>query len=146
MIAEQQLALLQRRFQRATVILSLIAVALSCAVMYLGYELYGLQTVKSLRLEKLSIYDSNGVDRVVLAGDLPQAKFHGKACGAERHMGGILIYDQSGTERGGYGTEDGYANALLTLDGERHQVMLMLAEPVGTPFWRIQRATVWRIE
>lgn len=135
--AEQRLARLERRFYRMAILLAVIAVTLSCAAAFEGYEIYGFETMKSLRLEKLSIYDSKGVDRVVIAGDLPQAEFHGKTIGAGRHMGGILIYDQSGTERGGYGTVDGYANALLTLDGEKRQVILMLAEPAGTPFFRL---------
>ncbi|MGH8200946.1 MAG: hypothetical protein ACREVO_11380 [Steroidobacteraceae bacterium] len=52
-----------------------------------------------------------------------------------RSMAGLLIYDGSGTERGGYGTMDGYANALLTLDGEENQVFPLLAEPQGSPFF-----------
>jgi len=51
-------------------------------------------------------------------------------------MAGILIYDGSGTERGGYGTADGYANALLTLDAKDRQEFLLLAEPGGSALFR----------
>jgi len=47
-----------------------------------------------------------------------------------------LIFDETNTERGGYGTMNGYANAIMTLDNQGHQVFLMLAEPEGGPFFR----------
>jgi hypothetical protein len=92
--------------------------------------------VKSLRLKELRIYDDKGVDRVVISGHVPEPLYQGKPDHtSSRAMAGILIYDGDATERGGYGTYDGYANAMLSLDNaKREMVLLMLAEPEGGPF------------
>jgi hypothetical protein len=53
-------------------------------------------------------------------------------------LSGILIYDATGTERGGYVTVDGYANAFLTLDAQGFQSVLLLAEPNGSTFFQVR--------
>jgi hypothetical protein len=52
-------------------------------------------------------------------------------------VSGIIIADATGTERGGFVTADGYANALLSLDAPGFQTVLLLAEPDGSTMFRI---------
>src|SRR5205085_4707750 len=55
-----------------------------------------------LTVSQLDIVDSKGVVRARLAGNLPETYANGKAIG--RGAAGMLLYDASGTERGGYVT------------------------------------------
>ena len=136
MSPEERYSKLERRFGAITALFSVLIVALSAATGYQTCRIHQLATAKSLRLRELRIYDDNGVDRVVISGHLPQVLVNGKPRNFRpRSMAGMLIYDGSDTERGGYGTMDGYANALLTLDGKVNQVFLLLAEPQGSPFF-----------
>jgi hypothetical protein len=136
MSPEERYSILEKRLGGLTALFSVITVALCGVAGYQTYRIHELASAKSLRLRELRIYDDKGVDRVVISGRLPQALLNGKASNFRpRSMAGMLIYDESGTERGGYGTMDGYANALLTLDGKENQVFLLLAEPEGSPFF-----------
>jgi hypothetical protein len=136
MSPEERYARLERRLGAITAIFSVVMVALSGTTGYQAYRIHRLATAKSLRLRELRVYDDKDVDRVVISGHLPQVLVNGKPGNfRSRSMAGMLIYDGSGTERGGYGTMDGYANALLTLDGKKNQVFLLLAEPQGSPFF-----------
>lgn len=138
MSVEDRLARLERRHGATVSAFVLIIVALIGATASQAYRIRELETAKTLRLKELRIYDDKGVDRVVIAGRLPPALYNGKPIRAPtRLMSGVLIYDESGTERGGYVTADGYANAMLTLDAKGHQSMMLLAEPGGGPFFRL---------
>ncbi|MFT4074068.1 MAG: hypothetical protein QM647_00960 [Asticcacaulis sp.] len=141
MTVEERLSGLEKRFGAIFAGLLVLIVALAGISGYQAIKLHQLENVKSLRVKELRVYDDKGVDRVVIAGNLPPATLNGKIRkAAPRPMGGILIYDASGTERGGYATADGYANAMLTLDSgpeaDGRQVMLLLAEPGGGAFFR----------
>jgi len=74
--------------------------------------------------------DEHGTERVLIAAPLPRKK-------RGNDILGILISDATGTERGGYATGDGYANAIFTLDGQGSQTVLLLAEPDGSTMFRI---------
>lgn len=104
-----------------------------------GYFLKKLAHPTQLTLRRLDIVDSHGVSRVILAAPAPPATAFGKVTGrSDRQISGILIADATGTERGGYVTGDtDEANALLTLDGQGHQTVLLLAEPEGETLFRI---------
>jgi hypothetical protein len=52
-------------------------------------------------------------------------------------VSGLIIADSTGTERGGYVTSDHGDNALLTLDGQGRQTVLLLAEADGSTLFRI---------
>lgn len=146
MTVEERLAKLEKRHGATTGVLWLAILVLIGVTAYQAYRIYDMSVTMhdmaratSLRVKELRIYDDKGVDRVILAGSLPQPLLDGKAYHTPpRSMAGMLIYDGSGTERGGYGTADGYANAMLTLDAEGHQVMLLMAEPDGGAFFRQQ--------
>lgn len=70
----------------------------------------------SLKLRQLSIIDANGIERVRIGAPLPDPITNGKRGTRDEPASGILIYDAKGNERGGYITDNGAGNALLTLD------------------------------
>ncbi len=70
----------------------------------------------SLKLRQLSIIDANGIERVRMGAPLPDPIMSGKRGKRDEPASGILIYDAKGNERGGYITDNGAGNALLTLD------------------------------
>ena len=82
----------------------------------------------SLRVTELVVTDANGVERVRIGGDLPDAIIGGKRVPRGEKAAGVLLYDDTGQERGGYVTwESGYAG--LTLDSRKGQVALLAADP-----------------
>lgn len=84
---------------------------------------------QSLRVSSLVVVDPNGVERVRIGGDLPDAVINGKRVPRGEKAAGVLIYDATGQERGGYVTFDPSGNAALTLDTRRQQVVLLAADP-----------------
>ncbi len=137
MTSEERLTRLEQRYGFVIVLSCLVVLAFGGLSGYLAWQVHGLQTATSLRVKELRVYDDKGVDRVVIAGALPDPLFKGKPMKApHREMAGMLIFDQTNTERGGYGTTNGYANAMLTLDAQGRQEFLLLAEPEGGPFFR----------
>jgi hypothetical protein len=92
----------------------------------------------TLELRQLTIVDAEGKPRVILGSPLPAPMRFGKFGHRDGPVSGMLIVDPTGTERGGYVTGDGsYSNALMTLDAQGHQTVLMLAEPDGATLFRI---------
>jgi hypothetical protein len=91
----------------------------------------------SLVLRRLDIIDQHGVSRVILAAPVPEPMVLGKQHHRDGPASGVIIADATGTERGGYVTADGYANAMLTLDSQGLQTALLLAEPNGDTYFRI---------
>ena len=68
---------------------------------------------QDLRLRSLTIVDEKGTPRLVLGAPLPEPKY-GKR---PKPAAGVLIFDETGAERGGYVTSYGKdAEAYLTLD------------------------------
>jgi hypothetical protein len=116
-----------------------VFVVLGAALGTEAHFLVELAHPERLALRRLDIVDSHGVSRVILAAPLPPATAFGKVTGrSDRRISGILIADGTGTERGGYVTGDtDDANALLTLDAQGHQTVLLLAEPSGETLFRI---------
>src|SRR5438477_6177403 len=81
-----------------------------------------------LTVSQLDIVDSKGVVRARLAGNLPETYANGKPIG--RGAAGMLLYDASGVERGGYVT---FANdhVALTLDSKKDMTGIFVAGPTG---------------
>jgi len=91
---------------------------------------------KSLTLNRLTIVDENGTERVVIAGSVPEPIILGKRLNTGRKASGILLLDEEGNERSGYITTNGYPNVLFGLDSLGRQQSLFLTEPHGsTAFW-----------
>lgn len=84
-----------------------------------------------LRTSELVIVDRNGVERVRIGGDLPDAIIGGKRVPRGEQAAGVLLYDGTGQERSGYVTWEPSGNAGLTLDTRTAQVGLLVAGPDG---------------
>lgn len=83
----------------------------------------------SLRLSELVIVDSAGTPRVRIGGDLPDAIINGKQVPRGQDAAGVLLFDATGVERGGYVTFAPSGNVALTLDTRERQVALFAADP-----------------
>lgn len=70
----------------------------------------------SITVRQLHVIDANGIERVRIGAPLPDPIVAGKRGKRDEPASGILIFDRTGTERGGYITDDGAGNALMTLD------------------------------
>lgn len=81
-----------------------------------------------LRLRTLSIVDGQGMERVRIAGQLPDAIIDGKPVPRGDEAAGVLIYDDGGQERGGYVTFKRSRTAALTLDTRKGMVVLLSAD------------------
>lgn len=86
----------------------------------------------SLRVTELVVVDPRGVERVRLGGDLPDAVIDGRRIPRGSAAAGVMLYDRTGQERGGYVTWDQGDNIGLTLDGRNGQNALFAAGPDGS--------------
>jgi hypothetical protein len=117
---ENHIALLEnqiRRLRLASFVSSALVVLCCVLTLYFwstGSHAYAQASeAHDLRLRSLTIVDEKGTPRVVLAAPLPDPKY-GKR---PKPAAGILIFDDAGSERGGYVTSDGKdAEVYLTLD------------------------------
>jgi hypothetical protein len=83
----------------------------------------------SLRVSELVVVDSKGVERVRIAGDLPDALIGGKRVPRGQQAAGVVLYDAAGGERSGYVTFEPSGNVGLTLDSRREQLVSFIAAP-----------------
>jgi hypothetical protein len=114
------------------VVFSLVAAGLGV------YMLRKVSHPSDLKLRRLDIVDDQGISRVILAAPAPPPTYLGKQTRRDGPVSGVLLVDSTGTERGGYVTSDGAkGNALLTLDAQGKQTVLLLAEPEGSTLFRI---------
>lgn len=88
-------------------------------------------TPQSLKVSELVVVDAKGVERVRIGGDLPDAVYNGKRVPRGGTAAGVLLYDDTGRERGGYVTW-GSQNVGLTLDSAKQQVALFAAGLEGS--------------
>jgi hypothetical protein len=85
----------------------------------------------------LVITDAKGTERIVIGAPLPDPVILGRTHKRDGPVSGLIIVDATGTERGGYVTDDQGGNALFTLDGQGFQTVLLLAEPDGSTTFRL---------
>jgi len=88
-------------------------------------------TPSSLKVSELVVVDPKGVERVRIGGDLPDATINGKRVPRGEKAAGVLLYDTTGQERGGYVTWES-GNVGLTLDTRKSQVALFAAGLEGS--------------
>ncbi len=75
-----------------------------------------------LRVSELVVVDPQGVERVRIGGDLPDAVVDGRTLVRGEAAAGVLLYDAAGHERGGYVTMEPSGNVMLTLDDRRSRM------------------------
>lgn len=138
---ETRIAALERN-NRILVRTGMILVAL-----VIGLALWGTASASSdsrnpqgdvLRVKMLEIVDADGTVRVRVGSDLPDAIIDGKRIGrGGDKVAGVMLYDGTGQERGGYVTFEPSGNIGLTLDSRKGQVALFAAGPDGSPTLRM---------
>jgi hypothetical protein len=132
-----RITVLESSQKRSYQIAGLILIAMVVALIFQSVQIRNLSNPQKLRCRELSVVDGHGVERVLIAAPLPDPMIAGVRHKRDGVVSGILISDATGTERGGYVTGDGYANAMLTLDGQGTQTVLLMAEPSGDTIFRI---------
>jgi hypothetical protein len=140
MDAEQILArinCLEKRQARTCYFSIVFLIVLLGIIVFQSIQIKRLQNPQKLRVHELSVVDAHGTERVLIAAPLPDPMVMGTRRKRGGVVSGIIIADATGTERGGYVTADGYANAFLTLDAPGSQTVLLLAEPDGSTMFRI---------
>ncbi len=124
-----RIAVLEKR-QRLSLALNLALVAL--LVLGVAGELtrsvhaQPKESDKTMVLSELTIVDNHGVVRARLGGNLPDAN---KEVPRGSRVAGLLLYDETGQERGGYVTFEPSGHVGLTLDNKG----VMAAEFVASP-------------
>jgi hypothetical protein len=88
-------------------------------------------TLDHLRATEIVVVDETGVERVRIGGNLPDAIIAGKRVPRGEKAAGILLYDGTGQERGGYVTWEPSGNVGLTLDSRKGQSTLFVAGADG---------------
>ena len=83
-----------------------------------------------LEVRELRVVDSGGVERVRIAGNLPDPIIQGKRVPRQGAIAGVLIFDADGDERGGYVTNQN-GDAFLSLDAKAFQQTLFIANRNG---------------
>ena len=132
-----RIELLEGRQRRTYQIAGLLAIVLIGTIFFQSQQIRNVQNPQKLRVRELAVVDDHGTERVLIAAPLPDPMIAGKRHNRGGVLSGIIISDATGTERGGYATGDGYANAIFTLDGQGFQTVLLLAEPDGNTMFRI---------
>jgi hypothetical protein len=124
----QRIVLLEKRQRLSLAVNIVLIVLLLVAVGELTRGVHAQQKRdgKTLVLSELTIVDSNGVVRARLGGNLPDAN---KEVPRGSRIAGLLLYDATGQERGGYVTFEPNGHVGLTLDNKG----VMAAEFVASP-------------
>jgi len=111
-----------------------------CLMGIIGFQVWtslALQKPQMLRVRQLAVVDEQGTERVLIGAPLPDPMILGKRHRRDGPVSGVIIADSTGTERGGYVTSDHGENAMLTLDAQGFQTVLLLAESDGGTTFRI---------
>lgn len=139
-----RLDVLERKHRRVVLALGLMSLLLiATCLLLLSRPAPATTTPDSLRVTELVVVDAAGTERVRLSGDMPDAVIEGRRVDRGSAAAGLMLYDRSGQERGGYVTWDTGDNVGLTLDGRGGQNALFVAGPDGSAslqIWHGQEA------
>ncbi|MFT3805507.1 hypothetical protein [Arenimonas sp.] len=117
----------QRRLRALFVLQTLL---LACCIVFIAIgQANASRPAESMRLKELVIVDADGVPRVRISGDVPDAVVQGRVVPRGDKAAGVILYDDTGQERGGYVTFDASGNVALTLDTRQRQATLFVAGP-----------------
>lgn len=134
---EQRLTRLEGRLRRLSLLsrvqMGVIALGLAAAL-----AAFGAPQPSSLRVSELVVVDPEGIERVRIGGDLPDAVTNGRRIVRGEKAAGILLYDGAGHERSGYVTFEPSGNVMLTLDDRQsRQNALFVAGPENAAALRL---------
>ena len=139
---EQRLDALERQHRRVLLALGMLCL-LSVATSLFLLLRPAAAMPDTLRVSELVVVDPAGTERVRLSGDMPDALIEGRRIDRGSATAGVMLYDRTGQERGGYVTWDEGDNIGLTLDGRTGQNALFVAGPDGSTslqIWHGQQA------
>ncbi len=86
---------------------------------------------QSLRVREIVVIDDKGVERVRIGSNLPDPVIRGKRVSRGDPATGVMLYDRTGQERGGYITFERGNQIALTLDNTDVQSALFVAPAEG---------------
>ncbi|MDR7194816.1 hypothetical protein [Luteimonas terrae] len=139
-----RLETLERQHRRTVIALGTLCVLVIASGLFLLLRPAAAMTVPdTLRVSELVVVDREGTERVRLSGDMPDAVIEGRRIDRGSKAAGVMLYDRTGQERGGYVTWDKGDNVGLTLDGRKGQNALFVAGPDGSTslqIWHGQQA------
>lgn len=110
------------------VVLQGLAILALCSQLFFAREIV---------VRQVTIVDDAGTVRARLGAHLPDAVIEGRPLDRGSEIAGLLLYDGTGVERGGYVTFEPSGNVALTLDGRQHQSTLFVAGPEGASALRL---------
>jgi hypothetical protein len=87
------------------------------------------QTQQTLQVNELVVVDKNGTPRVRIAGSHSDPVMLGKRSKRTGDFAGVMVYDDEGNERGGYGTDE--RTVFLTMDEVNRAAMHLSVEDKG---------------
>jgi hypothetical protein len=131
------------RIERRSRLVTALVVLLIGGIVFVGVRRTLVAQTQSLRVSEIVVVDSNGVERIRIAGRLPDPVVNGRPVPRGGQLAGILLYDEAGVERSGYGTFSPEANVVLTLDGKQGQRALFVATPEGDTALKMWRGNDW---
>jgi hypothetical protein len=121
-----RIAACERRTRTLGIINSLLVIAMAAVLVGSCRSRTG-----SLTVSELTVVDNKGVVRARIAGNLQDIITVGKRASRGQEAAGILLYDDTGLERGGFATFTPSRNIALTLDNTGTQTATLLAGPDG---------------
>ena len=89
------------------------------------------QQSDTLRVRQIVIVDDKGTERVWIGAPVPDPIIQGQRQKRQGPVSGIVLLDAKGNERGGYVTSDLSGEVFMSLDSEKGQETLFLANPGG---------------
>jgi len=127
-----RITLLERRYRRLLLLQALLGLAL--AVSLWNGTVTAQDEPRQLRVSSIEVVDPAGTVRVRVGGELPPEVRNGRTMNRPP-IAGVLLYDETGRERGGYVTfaaqGDEPAPVALTLDTVDRQSVLFAAQDEG---------------
>ena len=131
------------RVERRNELMTALVVVLLVCVAFVGNRQSLVAQAQSLRVSEIVVVDRNGVERVRIGGNLPDPVIGGRSAPRGGELAGILLYDEAGVERSGYGTFSPEPNVVLTLDGKQGQRALFVATAEGDTALKMWRGNEW---
>jgi hypothetical protein len=119
-----------QRLERRVKLLTFTSTASVLILIVCGWT-FRQQQSEVLRVRQIVIVDEKGTERVWIGAPVPDPIVQGQRQKRSGPVSGIILLDGNGNERGGYVTSDGSGEVFMSLDREKAQETLFLANPGG---------------